>query len=122
MKISINYIATLDLGKASQLGYPDSSHPDVTDAKIREIVVRELNDIKIKLDGLSRKDLLSSYMFLKEGVQLLTDSLDKSKDEQKAVVNEDKDDGGVTSSTMPIGADILIFLSEAVEKLKIASK
>ena len=97
---------------------------DVTDAKIREIVVRELNDIKTKLDGLSRKDLLSSYMFLKEGVQLLSDSLDKSKDEQKAVVNEDKDDGSVTSSTMPSGGDILndaLQLSQAMRKLKIVS-
>ena len=97
---------------------------DVTDAKIREIVVRELNDIKTKLDGLSRKDLLSSYMFLKEGVQLLIDSLDKSKDEQKAVMNEDKDDGSVTSSTMPSGSDILndaLQLSQAMEKLNIVS-
>ena len=59
---------------------------DVIDAKIREIVVRELNDIKAKLDGLARKDLLSSYMLLKEGVQLMTDSLDKIKDEQKVAV------------------------------------
>ena len=97
---------------------------DVTDAKIREIVVRELNDIKTKLDGLSRKDLESSYMFLKEGVQLLSDSLDKSKDEQKAVMNEDKDDGSVTLSTMPSGGDILndaLQLSQAMGKLKIVS-
>ena len=60
---------------------------DVTDAKIREVFVRELNDVKTKLDGLSLKDLLSSYMFLK-GVQLLSDSLDKSKDEQKAACDE----------------------------------
>jgi hypothetical protein len=58
---------------------------DITDAKLREIVVRELNDVKTKIDGLSRKDLLSSYSFLQEGVQLLIVSLDKSKDEQKAV-------------------------------------
>ena len=63
---------------------------DVTDAKVREIVLRELNDIKTKLDGLSRKDLVTSYTFLKEGVKLLSDSLDKSKDEQKAVMNEVK--------------------------------
>ena len=35
---------------------------DITDAKLREIVVRELNDIKTKLDGLSRTYLLSSYI------------------------------------------------------------
>ena len=61
---------------------------DITDAKIREIVVRELNDIKSKLDGLSRKDLLSSYSFLKEGVDLLNVSLSKSKFVQKADANE----------------------------------
>ena len=49
---------------------------DITDAKIREIVVRELDDIKTKLDGLSRVNLLSSYRFLKEGVELLNVSLD----------------------------------------------
>ena len=80
---------------------------DVTDSKIREIVVRELNDIKTKLDGLSRKDLLSSYMLLEEGVHLLNDSLDKSKHEPKAVMNQDKDDGSVTSSTIKSG-DILL--------------
>ena len=42
---------------------------DITDAKLREIVVRELNDIKTKLEGLSRSYLLSSYSFLQEGIQ-----------------------------------------------------
>ena len=97
---------------------------DVTDAKIREIVVRELNDIKTKLDALSREKLLASYMFLKEGVQLLSDSLDKSKDEQQSVVDKDKDDSGVTSSAMLSGDDILndaLQLSQTMEKLRIVS-
>ena len=94
---------------------------DVTDAKIREIFVRELNDIKTKLDALSLKDLLSSYMFLERGVELLSDLLDKSNNEQKAVMNEDKDDGSVTSSKIPSGGDILndvLQLSQAMEKYK----
>ena len=49
--------------KARDLTAAKLKDGDVTDAKIREIVVRELNDIKTKLDGLSRKDLLSSYSF-----------------------------------------------------------
>jgi hypothetical protein len=99
---------------------------DITDAKIREIVVRELNDVKTKIDGLSRKDLLSSYSFLQEGVQLLNVSLDKSKDEQKAVQSETQDDRGETSR-MPSGdesADILnkaLELSRVMGKLKIES-
>jgi hypothetical protein len=99
---------------------------DITDAKIREIVMRELNDVKTKIDGLSRKDLLSSYSFLQEGVQLLNVSLDKSKDEQKAVQSETQDDRGETSR-MPSGdesADIFnkaLQLRSAVGKLKIVS-
>ena len=97
---------------------------DITDVKLREIVVRELNDIKTKLDGLSRKDLLSSYSFLQEGIQLLNVCLEKF--EQKAVVNECNADRGETSR-MPSGgeSDILneaLELSQAMGKLQIVSK
>ena len=89
---------------------------DITDAKIREIVVRELNDIKSKLDGLSRKDLLSSYSFLKEGVDLLNVSLSKSKFVQKADANETQDvhgESGILNEALK--------LYRAIGKLKIAS-
>ena len=33
---------------------------DVTDQKFRGLIVREIDDIKSKLDGLSRKDLVAS--------------------------------------------------------------
>ena len=36
----------------------------IANAQIRQAVVRELNDINTKLDGLSGKDLFSSYSFL----------------------------------------------------------
>jgi hypothetical protein len=86
---------------------------DITDEKIREIVVRDLNDIKTKLDGLSRKDLLSSYNFLQEGVDFLNVSLQKSKLDQKALTNETQDDRSETS-TMPSCGQSGI-LSEASE-------
>ncbi|CAB3991607.1 Hypothetical predicted protein [Paramuricea clavata] len=86
---------------------------DITEAKIREIVVRELNDIKTKLDGISRKDLLSSYNFLQEGVDFLNASLQKSKLDQKALTNETQDDRGETS-TVP-SCDQSGILSEAIE-------
>ncbi|CAB3991605.1 Hypothetical predicted protein [Paramuricea clavata] len=85
----------------------------VTNEKIREIVVRDLNDIKTKLDGLSRKDLLSSYNFLREGVDFLNVSLQNSKLDQKALANETQDDRGETS-TMP-SCDQSGILSEAIE-------
>ena len=97
---------------------------DITDAKLREIVARELNDIKTKLEGLSRSYLLSSYSFLQEGIQLLNVCLEKF--EQKAVVNECNDDRAETSK-MPSGgqSDILneaLELSQAMGKLQIVSK
>ena len=51
---------------------------NLNDEKCRQIVVRELDDIKSKLDGLSRKDLLAGLSFLKEGVTRLYISLDIS--------------------------------------------
>ena len=100
-------------------------HGDVTGARIREILVRELNDIKTKLDGLSRKDLLSSYRFLKEGVDLLSVTLDKANDKQIAVLNESQDDRG-EPARMPSGGEACILnealeLSHAMGKLKISS-
>ncbi|CAB3991603.1 Hypothetical predicted protein [Paramuricea clavata] len=95
---------------------------DITDEKIREIVVRDLNDIKTKLDGLARKDLLSSYNFLQEGVDFLNASLQKSKLDQKALANETLDDRGETSTMPSCGqSGILseaIELSQAMGKLK----
>ena len=96
---------------------------DITDEKIREIVVRELSDIKSKLDGLSRRDLLSSYGFLKEGVNLLYASLEKSKDDrQNAVLNGIQTSCDETSR-MQNGVKSTILsdtleLSYAIEKLK----
>ncbi|CAB4031262.1 Hypothetical predicted protein, partial [Paramuricea clavata] len=48
---------------------------DATDEECRRLIVRELDDIKSKLDGLARKDLLSSFCFLQEGLTALYLSL-----------------------------------------------
>ena len=97
---------------------------DITDAKLRKIVVSELNDIRTKLDGVSRKDLLSSYSFSQEGIQLLNVCLEKF--EQKSVVNDGDDDRGETSRISSGGeSDILnvtLELSQAMENLQIVSK
>ena len=55
---------------------------DLTDEKCRQLIVRELDEVKDMLHDISRKDLLSSISFLKEGVQLLNFSLDESTDEE----------------------------------------
>ena len=87
---------------------------DVTDVRIRQVIVRELTDIKTKLDGISRKDLLSSYSFLKEGVDLLNDSLDKSNLEHRAGPNEACDELEILNEALA--------LPEAMKKINIKSK
>ena len=49
----------------------------VTDQKCRQLIVRELDDIKKKLDGLSRKNLLSSISCLREGLRQLNIAINK---------------------------------------------
>ncbi|CAB4022386.1 Hypothetical predicted protein [Paramuricea clavata] len=98
-------------------------HGDITDSKIREFVVRELNDVKAKLDGLSRKDLLSSYTFLKQGIELLNVSLNKSIDEQKGV-GKSSDDQVASTMSSSVQSGILneaLVLSQAMTKLNTVS-
>ena len=98
---------------------------DVTDAKIRDLVVREMTEIKTTLKALTRQDLNSSYNFLRQGLIFLNAALDKSNLEQKALPNETQNDGG-ESPTMSstVGSDVsneVLKLSHAVEKIKLVS-
>ena len=49
---------------------------DVTDEQFRSFIVREIDDIKSKLDGLARTNLLASICFFKEGLVYLYKVLD----------------------------------------------
>ena len=74
---------------------------DVTDEQLRNAIVDDLNDIKTKIDGLARKDLLASYSLLKEGIISLNVALDEARDEQisKDEANADQDGGSKTTET-----------------------
>ncbi|CAB4037733.1 Hypothetical predicted protein [Paramuricea clavata] len=121
----LSSIVGLLVNKARDSAADKLKDGDVTDAKIREFVVRELNDVKKKLDGLSRAPLLSSLGFLKQGINLLKVSLiNKSMDEQKDV---DKPTNEQATSTMSssVQSEILneaLPLSQAMEKLNIVSQ
>ena len=52
---------------------------DVTDQKFRGLIVREIDEIKSKLDGLARQDLLASISLLKEGIELLYDVFESAR-------------------------------------------
>ena len=60
---------------------------DVTDQKFRGLIVREIDEIKSKLDGLARKDLLASISLFKEGIELLYDVFEsaRSSSEHRAI-------------------------------------
>ena len=66
------------------------THGDCTDEKCRQMIVRELNEIKTKLDGLARKDLLSSVCFLKDGLCSLNHSFESTEYESETNGNENK--------------------------------
>ena len=52
---------------------------DVTDQKFRCLIVREIDEIKSKLDGLARKDLLASISLFKEGIELLYEVFESAR-------------------------------------------
>ena len=110
---------------------------DLNEEKCRQIVVRELDDIKSKLDGLSRKDLLASLSFFKEGLTRLYVSLEtsgESCDQPSTLKAQTEDESkleGATATTVESfsvteaerdALEYAIQLSQTIGNLKIASK
>ncbi|CAH3147579.1 unnamed protein product, partial [Pocillopora meandrina] len=56
---------------------------DITDQQFRGIIMREIDDLRSKLDGLSRKDLLASISFFREGVELLYEVFEDTRSRSK---------------------------------------
>ena len=69
---------------------------DITNQKFRGLIVREIDDIKSKLDGLSRKDLLASISFFEEGIELLCDLFEKGH-----TARSTSDHGATTQAQWP---------------------
>ena len=93
---------------------------DLTDEKLREIIVKDLSDIKSKLDCLSLKDLDASYSFLKEGVRLLNLALDKLNEDQKASESPSDEATRVVNNTASGILKAALSLPQAIQKLKIS--
>ena len=60
---------------------------DVTDQKFRGLIVREIDEIKSKLDGLARTPLKTSMSLFKEGIELLYEVFEnaRSSSENRAI-------------------------------------
>ncbi|CAB4046004.1 Hypothetical predicted protein, partial [Paramuricea clavata] len=99
---------------------------DVTDEECRRLIVSELDDIKSKLDGLARKDLLSSFCFLQEGVNRLyqslfqVDSSENTAESPKQATLVEAASFRDTGPDSPINE--VIALLNAITSLKIRSK
>ena len=63
---------------------------DVTNEQLRNLIVRELDDIKSKLDGIARKDLLTSIGFFKEGLVYLYKVKPNEEDGKKTQRRQDR--------------------------------
>ena len=62
---------------------------DVTNEQLSKLIVCELDDIKAKLDGIARKDLLASISFFKEGLVYLYKVKPNEEEGQKTQQGED---------------------------------
>ena len=102
---------------------------DINDSELRQIIVREIDDIKTKLDGLSRKDLLASLSFFKEGVtdlyislQAYGESCEKPSTSQ-AHSEDDEPDGATAMTIKEVKGDAIDTTSDLhkfIGNLKIA--
>ena len=125
MSFIITPILRLTVGllydKACDSAADKFKHGDLADEKLREIIVRDLTDIKSKLDCMSLKDLNASYSFLKEGVELLNLALDKSNEDQKASEGSADEATRVMNDTASGILNAALPFPQAIEKLKISS-
>jgi hypothetical protein len=94
---------------------------DSANEKLRQIIVRDLYDIKSKLDCLSLKDLDASYSFLKEGVELLNFAIDEWNEDQKASEGRTDEATRVMNDTASGILNAALSLPQAIRKLKISS-
>ena len=90
---------------------------DVTDEKWGEKIAHDLHNIKKKLDGLSRKDLLASCDFLEQGIVAVKIALDKDEE------NADQDGRSKTTETTTRNeSNSRVQLREATELLTTIQK
>ena len=95
---------------------------DLADEKLREIIVKDLTDIKSKLDCLSLKDLDSSFNFLKEGVRLLNIALDKSSKDEKAIEGPSNKATTVVNASASGVLNAVLSLHRGIQRLKVSSE
>ena len=102
---------------------------DLADEKLREVIVKDLPDIKPKFNCLSLKDLDSSFSFLKEGfsflkegIELLNIVLDKSSKGMKTSEGPFNEAASIVNASASGVLNAALSLPQVVERLKISSE
>jgi hypothetical protein len=109
----------------------------LTDQKFRGLIVRELDDIKSKLDAISRNHLCASISFLQQGIQRLNMSFGESSESENPSTSELPNDVKQSQSTkkacagvsltdkkpaqQSVSVEDALTLANAIGKLKIES-
>jgi len=109
----LNATVGLILNKGRDLAANKLKEGDVIERQFRDMIVREMDDIKSKLDGLARKDLLTSISIFKEGIVFLYKVLEGTANEQEAVTQ------GTREGTTQL---ILLSLETDVDKVSIVNE
>ena len=86
---------------------------DVADKKIRDLIKREIDDIKSKLDGLARKDLLAAIDAFEAGVRYLYQAMDADAD---AAMAGPRERGNGASSTPTVNT---VALATEMSKMEL---
>ena len=89
---------------------------DVTDQMFRGLIVREIDEIKSKLDGLARKDLLASTSLFREGIELLYEVFESARSSSEHL--------GITPQTQAAAearVDETFNLAEKMSQLKLST-
>ncbi|KAL9966902.1 hypothetical protein ACROYT_G025041 [Oculina patagonica] len=92
---------------------------DLTDEKFRSLIVREIDDIKSKLDGISRKDLLASISFFKEGIVTLYDVFENSSHEENSTALTKGDNVEVNLQSTAAGSVKTVSLTKELSGLRL---
>ena len=107
LKFAVSFIRTKTAEKLRDGG--------LTDQKFRSWIVRELDDIKSKLDAMSRKDLSASISFLQQGIERLNMSVGES------CQSGDPGESPSTSTKSAQQLEDAVALADAIRSLKIES-
>ena len=121
LKLAFGFISS----KVRDYGAEKLQDGGLTDQKFRGLIVREMDDIKSKLDAISRKDLGTSISSLREGIDRLSLSFDESSDSRNQCTSELPTAKGSPDETKPARqsatVEDAVALANAIGNLKIVS-